>query len=103
MQRVCRQAEGQQLCDGDVTGEQGAQLAQTGLEQPGGDDGGGQPFMQGAAVFAQLQHVAQDDDATAALPHRLGAQADEARLHRQRIGVVALVDQGEGAARDVMT
>ena len=66
--------------------------------QPGGDNGGSQPLVQGAAVLAQLQHVGQHDDAAAAGPHRLGAQADEARLHRQRIGVVALVDQGEGAA-----
>ena len=57
--------------------------------------------MQGGALRAELQHVAEHGDAAAARADRRLAEQRDRRAHRGRVGVVAFVDQQRAAARHV--
>jgi len=54
--------------------------------------------MEIAALRAELQHIAQDRDASAARPHIGMAEQAQRGAHRGRVGIVAFIDQERRAA-----
>ena len=61
-------------------------------------DGAIQAGMQVCACFAQFEHVAQYRNSPPARTDLCMPKNAERRRHRSRIGVIALVDQGDLAA-----